>query len=79
MMVVYVEYSKGYNIFYPSSQNTFIEISMQFEEELMPDIELAPGECSSSPPEDDVSDEYFSDIYDSDIYEYYDEIYSDHG
>ena len=42
---------------------------MQFEEELMPELELAPRECSSPPQQDDASDEYFSDISDSDINE----------
>ena len=51
------EYKNVYNIFYPSTQNTFIEISVQFEEEFIPDLELALGECSSPPPQDDVSDE----------------------
>ena len=46
-MVGYGEYINGYNIFYPSTQNTFIEISVQFEEEIIPDFELAPGDCSS--------------------------------
>ena len=45
MMVVYAEDARGYNLFYPSSQNTFIEISMQFEEELMAELELAPGKA----------------------------------
>ena len=44
---------------------------MQFEEELMPELELAPGECCSPPPQDDVSDGYFYYIYDSDMDEYY--------
>ena len=70
IMVGYDEYTRRYNIFYPSTQNTFIEISVQFEEEVIPDIELALGECSSPPPQDDVKDEYFlifSDIYDYDM------------
>ena len=66
-MVGYDLYGNLYNIFDPSSQNTFIERSVQFEEELLPELELAPGECSSHPPQDDVSDEYVSDIYDSNM------------
>ena len=58
-MVGYGEYKNGYNIFDPSTQNTFIERSAQFEEEVIPDLEIAPGECSSPPPQDVVSDEYF--------------------
>ena len=72
-MVGYDEYEKGYNLFDSLSQNTFIERRVQFKEELMPELELAPVECSSPPQQDDVSDEYFydiCDIYDSDISEY---------
>ena len=46
-MVGYGEDTKGYNVFYPSTQNTFIERNVQFEEEAIPDFELALGECSS--------------------------------
>ena len=76
IVVGYAEYSNGYNLFDPSSQNTFIERSVQFEEELMPELELAPRECSTPPLQDDVSDESISDIYniyDSHITEYDDE------
>ena len=66
-MVGYGEYTNGYKIFDPSTQNSFIEISFQFEEEVIPDLELTLGECSSPPPQDDVSDEYFSDISDSNM------------
>ena len=39
----------------------------------MQDTKLAQGECSHPPFHDDVSDEYLSDFYDSDIdYDYYD-------
>jgi len=44
-MVGYAEDAKGYNIFDPSSQIPFIEISVQFEEELMAELELAPGKA----------------------------------
>ena len=53
-----------------SSQNTFIERSEQFEEELMPELELALVEHSHHLHQDDVSDEFHYDIYDSDIAEY---------
>ena len=43
IMVVYVEYVKGYNIFYPSSQKTFTKRSVQFKEEPMQEIELVKG------------------------------------
>ena len=56
-MVGYGEYIKGYKIFGPSTQNTFIEISVQFEEEVIPYFELTSGECSSLSPQDDASDE----------------------
>ena len=71
-MVGYGEDTKVHNLFDPSNQNTFIEISVQFEKEVIPDLELALGECSSPPPQDDVKDEYFlifSDIYDYDMSE----------
>ena len=61
-MVGYAEYAKGYKLFYPSSQNTFIERSVQFEEELMEETEFSQGECSHPPLQDDVSDEFISDI-----------------
>ena len=43
---------------------------MQFEEEVIPDFELAPGECSSPQHQDDTSDDSISDISDSDMDEY---------
>ena len=43
----YGEEKKGYNHFYKTIIKTFIERSVQFEEEPIPDFELAPGECSS--------------------------------
>ena len=63
-MVGYVEYTKGYKIFYPSTQNIFRERSVQFKEEVIPYFELAPGECSSPQYQDDVSDDSIYDIYD---------------
>ena len=56
-MVGYGEYTKGYKLFDPSSQNKFIERSVQIEEELMQEVELAHGECSHPPLHDDVSDD----------------------
>ena len=70
-MVGYDEYEKGYNLFYPSYQNTFIERSVQFEAELMEETKFAKGECSHPPLEDDVSDEIISDIYDFNMDKYY--------
>ena len=46
-MVGYGEDTKGYNIFDTSTHKTFIKRSVQFEEELIPDFELAPREYSS--------------------------------
>ena len=63
----YGEDKKGYKLFYPSTQKIFIEISVQFEEEIIPYFELAPGECSSPQHQHDVSDDSLSDIYDSDM------------
>ena len=60
---LYFEDEKGYNLFDPSSQKTFIERSVQFEENLMQETELAQGECSHPPLHDDVSDDYSSDFY----------------
>ena len=77
-MVGYDEYSKGYKLFDPSSEKKFIERSVQVEEDLMQETELAHGECSHHPLHDDVSDESFSDFFDFDIYDDVDEIYLDH-
>ena len=63
-MVGYDEYGKGYNIFYPSYHKTFIERSVQFEEEPMQESELVQGDCSHPPLHDDVSDNYSSDFSD---------------
>ena len=61
-MVGYAEYEKGYKLFNPSSQKSFIERSVQFEEEPMQEIELAQGECSNPPLHDDVSVDYSYDF-----------------
>ena len=42
---------------------------MQFEEEIIPDFELAPRECSSPQHQDDVSDDSLFDIFDSEMAE----------
>ena len=54
-MVGYVKYSKGCNLFDLSSHKTFIERSVQFEEEPMQEVELREGDCSHPPLNDDVS------------------------
>ena len=54
-MIWYAEGSNGYILFYPSSQKTFIERSVQFEEEPTQMVELIEGDCSHPPPNDDVS------------------------
>ena len=64
-MFGYGEDTKGYKIFYKSTHKNFIERSVQFEEEIIPDFELAPGECSSPQHHDDVSNDSRSDFYDS--------------
>ena len=56
-MVVYDEYSNGYNLFDPSSNKTFIDRSVQFEEDPMQEIELVNGVCSNPPLNDDASNE----------------------
>ena len=70
IMVRYGEYTKGYKLFDSSTQNTFIERSVQFEEEIILDVELAPRACSSPQHQDDVSDDSIYDISDSDMAEY---------
>ena len=67
-MVGYGEDTKGYKLFDTSTHKTFIEISVQFNEEIIPYFELAPRECSSPKHQDDVSDDSISDI--SDISDY---------
>ena len=71
-MVGYCEETKGYNLFYTSILNTFIERSVQFEEEIIPDFELAPGEFSSPQHHDDSNSDFF-DNYDNEMdgYEIY--------
>ena len=55
-MVGYGEDTKCHKLFDTSTLNTFIERSVQFEEEPIPNFELAPRECSSPQQFDDVSD-----------------------
>ena len=75
-MFGYSEYAKGYKLFDPSSQKTFIERSVQFEEDLMQETELDHGECSHPPLHDDVNDESFSHFSDSDIDDDVDDMHS---
>ena len=63
-MVRYGEYTKGYKLFDTSTLNTFIERSVQFEEEIIPYFELAPGECSSPQHHDELSNDSSSIFYD---------------
>ena len=72
-MLGYGEDKKGYKLFDPSTPKNFIEISVQFEEKIIPYFELALGECSSPQHQDDVSDDsisVISDIFDSHMFEY---------
>ena len=78
IMVGYAEYSKGYNLFDPSSQKTFSEMSVQYEEESMQQIELVKGEGLHPPLHYDVSDDYLSYVSDSYIEDDVDEMHSDH-
>ena len=66
-MVGYAEDAKGYKLFDPSSQKTFIERSVQFQEEPMQEIELVKGDCSHLPLNDDVSDDAFYEFYKYDM------------
>ena len=56
-MVGYGEESKGYNLFDTSTCKKIVERSVKFEEEPIPDFELAPEDCSSPQPFEDVSDD----------------------
>ena len=66
-MLGYGEDKNWYNIFDTSTHKNFIEISVQFEEDIIPYFELARGECSSPRHQDDVSDDSISDISDSEM------------
>ena len=77
-MVGYAEYEKVYKICYPSSQKTFIEISVQLKEEPMQEVELVEGDCSHPPLNDDVSDVSISDFSDSDMEYEYDDMHLCH-
>ena len=58
---------KGTSSLTPPLSATFVERSVKFEEEPIPDFELAPGKCSSPQPFEDVSDDtcyIFSDMSD---------------
>ena len=77
-MVGYDEYEKVYNIFFPLSQKTFIDRSVQFKEEPMQEIELVKGDCSHPPLNDDVSDDSLSDFYNYYIEDKYYDMNSDH-
>ena len=57
LMVGYGEETKGYKLFDTSTCKNFVERSVKFEEEPIPDFELAPGDCSSPQPFKDVSDD----------------------
>ena len=57
LMVGYGEDTKWYKLFDTSTCKIFVERSVKFEEEPIPDFELAPGDCSSRQPFKDVSDE----------------------
>ena len=50
-------------LFDPLSHNTFIERSVQFEEQLMEETEFAKGECSHPPLQYDVSYDFIYDIF----------------
>ena len=56
-MVGYGEETKWFNLFDTSTDKKFVERSVKFKEEPIPDFELAPGDCSSPQPFEDVSDD----------------------
>ena len=71
-MVGYGEDTKGYRLFDTSTGKNFVERSVKFEEEPIPDFELAVGDCSSPQPFKDVSDDtcsIFSDNSDMKVAE----------
>ena len=71
LMVGYSEETKGYKLFETSTCKKFVERSVKFEEERIPNFELALGECSSPQPFEYVIDDtcsVFSDIYDINIF-----------
>ena len=57
IMFGYGEDRKGYKLFDSSTLKTFVERSVQFDEEPIPYFELAPGECSSPQQLDEVRDD----------------------
>ena len=67
IMTIYSEYSKGYNLFDPSYQNTFIDRSVQFQEDPMQEADPEEGECSHIPRNGDVSDVSISEFSDYDM------------
>ena len=72
-MVGYGEENKGYKLFETSILKRIVERSVKFEEDPIPYFELAPGECSSPQPFEDVSDDtysVFSDISDINVSEH---------
>ena len=56
-MVGYGEETKAYKHFDTSTCKNFVERSVKFKEEPIPDFELALGDRSSPQPFEDVSDE----------------------
>ena len=72
LMVGYGEETKGCKLFETSTRKTFSKRSFKFEEEPIPDFELALGDCSSPQPFEDVSDDtcsIFSDNSDMNVAE----------
>ena len=71
-MVGYGEENKGNMLFDISTWNFFVERTVKFEEEPIPDFKLASGDCSSPQPFEDVSDDtcsIFSDMSDINVAE----------
>ena len=73
-MVGYGGDTKGFNLYDTSTGKTFVERSVKFEEEPIPDFELAPWDCSSPQPLEDVSDDtcsVYSNNSDLNVAKYY--------
>ena len=66
LFVGYYEYSKGYNIINLRTKKSFIERSVQFQEEFLAAVEVRE---SSSPPEPLIVSEETNEFVDSDMYD----------
>ena len=73
-----MNFANGYNIFDPSYQNTFIDRSVQFQEDPMQEADPEEGECSHIPRNGDVSDVSISEFSYYDMEDEYNDVHSYH-